>query len=97
VQRKVQRKKLDPREIETHLKDLNEWKVVNEKLSKRFKFENFSSALEFVNRAGAIADKIDHHPDITFGWGYAEFYITTHDAGGITEFDFALAKAIDSL
>jgi len=93
----VQRKKLDPREIETHLKDLNEWKVVNEKLSKRFKFENFSSALEFVNRAGAIADKIDHHPDITFGWGYAEFYITTHDAGGITEFDFALAKAIDSL
>lgn len=97
MQRKVQRKKLDPREIETHLKDLNEWKVVNEKLSKRFKFENFSSALEFVNRAGAIADKIDHHPDITFGWGYAEFYITTHDAGGITEFDFALAKAIDSL
>ncbi len=93
----MQRKKLDPREIETHLKDLNEWKVVNEKLSKRFKFENFSSALEFVNRAGAIADKIDHHPDITFGWGYAEFYITTHDAGGITEFDFALAKAIDSL
>jgi 4a-hydroxytetrahydrobiopterin dehydratase len=93
----VARQKLEAAEMEKRLAELNGWRIAEEKLTKRFKFDNFSSALEFVNRAGAIADKMDHHPDITFGWGYAEFFITTHDAGGITERDFALAKAIDGI
>lgn len=66
-------------------------------LKKRFNFENFAESLDFVNKAGAIAERLDHHPDITFGWGYAEFSITTHDTGGLTELDFALAKEIEDL
>jgi len=91
------RKKLNAQEIEENLKDLEGWEASGEKLKKRFEFENFAESLEFVNKAGAIAEKRDHHPDIRFGWGYAEFFITTHDAGGLTHNDFELAKEIDAL
>lgn len=76
---------------------LSDWTVANDKLSKKFEFKNFAESLDFVNRVGEISERRDHHPDILFGWGYAEFFITTHDAGGITARDFALAKEIDKL
>ena len=62
-----------------------------------FNFKNFAESLAFVNKVGEIAESQDHHPDITFGWGYAEFQITTHDAGGLTRKDFALAKKIEAI
>ncbi len=89
--------KLTAAEIEKGMADLSDWTVSNEKLIKRFTFKNFAASLEFINRIGVIAERLDHHPDILFGWGYVEIFITTHDAGGITQRDFALAKAIDSL
>jgi len=93
----VERKKLSAAEIEKSLSELNGWKVENKNLKKRFSFSNFSEALAFVNQVGEIAEQQDHHPDITFGWGYAEFSITTHDTGGITVFDFALAEKIERI
>jgi 4a-hydroxytetrahydrobiopterin dehydratase len=93
----VEREKLNAEKILEKLADLNYWKVVNNKLLKRFTFVNFAESLAFVNKIGEIAETNDHHPDITFGWGYAEVFITTHDAGGITSKDFALAKEIDGL
>ena len=93
----MKRKKLSAEEIETNLAGLNDWTVSSDKLSKKFEFANFAESLSFVNRVGELADARDHHPDILFGWGYAEFFITTHDAGGITARDFDLAMAIDSL
>lgn len=91
------RKKLDETEIKEKLNDLDGWKTEDVNLIKRYQFENFAEALEFVNQAGEIAERRDHHPDITFGWGYAEFFITTHDTGGLTENDFALADEIEQL
>lgn len=91
------RKKLDETQINENLKLLNNWKIEGSELRKRFEFANFAEALEFVNKAGAIAERRDHHPDICFGWGYAEFSITTHDTGGLTENDFALAQDIDGI
>ena len=91
------RKKLSAAEIETALKGLREWKTEGVNLKKRFIFADFAAALNFVNRVGAISDERDHHPDITFGWGYAEFAITTHDTGGLTQNDFDLAAAIENL
>lgn len=93
----MERKKLSAAEIETHLSGLNDWMVSRDKLSKKFEFANFAESLAFVNRVGEIAEKSDHHPDVLFGWGYAEFFITTHDAGGITERDFDLARRIDEI
>ncbi len=89
------RKKLSETEIEAALKDLYEWKTEGVNLKKRFEFADFAEALDFVNRVGAIAERRDHHPDISFGWGYAEFAITTHDTGGLTQNDFDLAKEIE--
>ena len=91
------RKKLSGQEIEIALADLDGWKTENDNLKKRFSFTNFAESLAFVNRVGAIAEAADHHPDICFGWGYAEFSITTHDTGGLTQNDFDLATAIENL
>lgn len=93
----MKRKKLSAEEIENSLTYLNDWKVENDNLKKRFSFPNFADALAFINRVGEIAERMDHHPDICFGWGFAEFAITTHDAGGLTQNDFELAKEIDAL
>lgn len=91
----MERKKFTAEEILNKLSELNYWKVVDNKLLKQFKFADFAQSLAFVNRIGEIAETHDHHPDITFGWGYADVYVTTHDAGGITIRDFAVAKEID--
>ncbi len=91
------RKKLSEEEIETALADLSGWTTEKKNLKKRFEFNNFAESLDFVNRVGAIAEQRDHHPDVCFGWGYAEFSITTHDTGGLTQNDFDLAKEIEEI
>ena len=93
----MERTKLNAEEILAQLSQLDYWKVIDNKLLKRFKFPNFAESLAFVNKISEIAETHDHHPDITFGWGYAEIYLTTHDAGGITIQDIAVAKEIDAL
>jgi 4a-hydroxytetrahydrobiopterin dehydratase len=93
----VERRKLNESEILKQLEVVNGWKSAENKLHKRFEFNNFVESLAFVNRVGEIAEKHDHHPDITFGWGNAEIFITTHDRGGITEIDFVVAGEIDSI
>ncbi len=93
----MERRKLSDDEIASRLSELNGWRAENEKLTRRFEFPNFAEALNFVNLAGDIAERHDHHPDVSFGWGYAEFSLTTHDRGGLTDFDFAVAKEIDGI
>ena len=87
----MQRKILGESELSEALATLQGWSTVGKLLKKRVEFNNFAAALEFVNRVGELAESADHHPDITFGWGYAEIALTTHDRGGITDVDVALA------
>lgn len=89
------RQKLSDEEIEKELSDLPDWQVSDTKLHRKYKFANFAESLDFVNKIGVVAEKLDHHPDILFGWGYAEVFITTHDAGGITHKDFELARSVE--
>jgi 4a-hydroxytetrahydrobiopterin dehydratase len=93
----VERKKMTPAEIEGKVGSTDNWQVKSDTLFKRFEFANFADSLAFVNKVGAIAESADHHPDITFGWGYAELRTTTHDRGGVTDVDFALVDKIDGL
>ena len=86
---------LDENELAEALTRLNGWSVDGKCIKRRWKFESFAESLAFINRVGALAEAADHHPDITFGWGYAEILLTTHDRGGITEVDVALAAKID--
>ena len=72
------------------------WSVVdNHHLTKEFEFKDFTDALSFVNRAGAIAEEQGHHPDIHLAWGKARVLIWTHKIDGLTESDFILAAKID--
>ncbi len=66
-------------------------------LEKNFIFKNFISSQNFVNNVGEIAEEEGHHPDISFGWGYAKIIITTHAIEGLSENDFILAAKIDQI
>ena len=84
-------------EIEKLAGQLREWEVVEEHhLQKHYTFLNFREALTFVNRVGSIAEEEGHHPDISFGWGYAHLKIWTHAIDGLSESDFILAARIDA-
>jgi len=75
-----------------------DWKVVDQHhIARTFKFPDFAQALDFVNRVGAVAERLGHHPDIHLTWGRVDVESWTHDAGGITEKDFQLAKEIDRI
>lgn len=93
----MERKILDAEELAEALESLGRWRAENNSLKRRWEFENFAAALAFVNSVGELAEAADHHPDITFGWGYAEIALTTHDRGGITDVDTALAAKINKL
>ena len=84
-------------EIDTALASHGAWTVNEEALFRRFEFSNFAESLAFVNKVGEIAEAADHHPDISFGWGYVELRTTTHDRDGITDVDFALIEKIDGM
>jgi len=92
-----ERRLLGAEEIENSLNELNGWRVEDKFLRRHFDFKNFAEALEFINKVGAIAERADHHPDITFGWGYADIELTTHDTGGLTHNDFDVAGEIDGI
>ena len=84
-------------ELDEQISQLPGWNVDGKSLKRRVEFANFAEALDFVNRVGVIAEDADHHPDIFFGWGYAEISLTTHDRGGITDLDFEIAAKINGL
>lgn len=74
------------------------WEVVDEHhITKSFTFPDFKQALEFVNRAGEIAEQQGHHPDIFLTWGKVGITIWTHKIDGLTESDFILAAKIDHI
>ena len=87
-------------EIHTYQKKVDGWDVIkNNKgiflLEKKFKFKNFLESQNFVNLVGKISEEEGHHPDLSFGWGYAKVTITTHAIEGLSENDFILAAKID--
>lgn len=66
-------------------------------IERRFTFSDFSEAFAFLTRVAMHAEKVDHHPEFTSVWNKVDFRLTSHDAGGVTDRDLALAKAIDRL
>ncbi len=91
----------DTSEIHKYQKKVDGWNISkNEKnvyfLEKKFIFKNFLESQNFVNEVGKISEEEGHHPDIIFGWGYAQINITTHAINGLSENDFILAAKIDN-
>tara|TARA_X000001036_G_scaffold373328_1_gene361186 strand:+ start:62 stop:397 length:336 start_codon:yes stop_codon:yes gene_type:complete len=92
----------DITEIHKYLKKVDDWDVKSDEkenfyLIKNFSFENFEQSQVFVNKVGKIAEEENHHPDISFGWGYCKVKIFTHAIKGLAESDFILAAKIDNI
>ena len=92
----------DISEIHKYQKKVDGWDIVQDDkknyiLEKNFKFKNFLESQNFVNKVGEVSEKEGHHPDISFGWGYAKINITTHAINGLSENDFILAAKIDKI
>ena len=66
-------------------------------LEKKFVFKDFINSQIFIIKVGEISEQENHHPDISFGWGYAKILITTHAIEGLSENDFILAAKIDQI
>tara|TARA_B110000438_G_C15391419_1_gene469242 strand:+ start:70 stop:414 length:345 start_codon:yes stop_codon:yes gene_type:complete len=92
----------DISEIHKYQKKVDGWDLKKDEkkiyyLEKKFTFKNFITSLNFINKISEISEQEGHHPDISFGWGYAEIKITTHAIEGLSENDFILAAKIDKI
>ncbi len=81
-------------EIETQLRRLAGWQRRGREITRSFAFADFKGSIAFVNRVAGLADAMDHHPDIDIRYSKVTLTLTTHDAGGLTARDFALAEQI---
>ncbi len=79
--------------------DLPQWQMVRgrDAMSRQFTFKNFSAAWGFMARVALLAEQQDHHPEWSNVWNKVEIVLTSHDAGGLSAKDVALAQAIDAL
>jgi 4a-hydroxytetrahydrobiopterin dehydratase len=89
--------KLTAVEIKTALATVPEWKPQGDTISRTYSFKDFPAAIKFVNAVAGLAEQAWHHPDIDIRWNRVALTLTTHDAGGLTEKDFDLARKFDAL
>tara|TARA_Y100000816_G_scaffold271125_1_gene235411 strand:- start:2263 stop:2607 length:345 start_codon:yes stop_codon:yes gene_type:complete len=92
----------DISEIHKYQKKIDGWEVIKDNknnyfIEKNFIFKNFVESQSFVNKVGEISENEGHHPDISYGWGYAKINISTHAIEGLSENDFILAAKIDKI
>lgn len=76
---------------------LTQWRLLAGRLRARFVFEGFAPGAAFTQRIADAADKANHHPDLTVAYGRVDVSLVTHDAGGVTERDVALAREISAI
>lgn len=88
---------LSPAAIEERLEALPDWTLDQQKLYRKFVFEDFNSAFGFMTRVALVAEAMNHHPEWSNVWNRVEIHLTTHDAGGLSDLDFQLAARIDDL
>jgi 4a-hydroxytetrahydrobiopterin dehydratase len=88
--------RLDADRITAALADLPGWDLDRGRLHRRFEFADFPAAFGFMASCALVAEAADHHPEWTNVYRRVEVWLTTHDAGGITEKDLALARAMDA-
>ena len=87
--------RLSLEEIQRALQGLQGWEFGENAITKEFTLKGFGSAMALVNRVAAAVEKANHQPDIVINYNRVTFTCSTHDAGGVTEKDIALAKQIE--
>lgn len=90
--------RLQPDQIASELGTVRGWTAENGVLSKAFAFESYAHGVLFANAVAHAAEALNHHPDLHIGYKTVTVRMTTHDAGGgLTAYDFELARRIDAL
>ena len=89
--------KLTVKQIKAALPAVKDWKKQGASITRTYQFKDFVAAMKFVNKVAKLAEKAQHHPDIDIRWNKVTLTLSTHDAGGLTEKDFSLAKQFDRL
>jgi 4a-hydroxytetrahydrobiopterin dehydratase len=89
--------KFDEAKIFLALASVPNWQKSGDVISRTFEFKDFPAAIKFVEAVAQLAEEAWHHPDIDIRWNKVTLALMTHDAGGLTEKDFSLAKKIDAL
>ena len=84
-------------EIERALSELDGWSQSGDQITRTFALSSFPAALVFVSAAGHLAERADHHPDISIRYKKVTLTLSTHSAGGLTQKDFALAGEINAI
>ena len=89
--------KLSAEQCDEYLTSLVGWELVGkrEAIRKRFQFRDFSRAFGWMARVALMAEKLDHHPEWNNVYGRVDVVLSTHDAGGLTDLDFRLARFMD--
>jgi 4a-hydroxytetrahydrobiopterin dehydratase len=90
---------LAPKEVEEFRAQVPDWEVRDDarRIERTFRFRNFAEALALVQRVGELAEAEGHHPDISFGWGYATVSLQTKKIKGLHENDFIMAAKVDAI
>jgi len=88
---------LDDTAIARALDTLEGWTLDEGKLLREFRFASFGEAFGFMSRAALVAEKLDHHPEWFNVYSTVRVHLTTHDAGGLTELDLELARAMNAI
>ena len=91
------RTKLSESELSAALTELAGWSVVNGKLHKDYRFPDFVHAFGFMATSAIAIEAMNHHPEWFNVWNQVRVDLTTHDAGGITQYDVELARKLDSI
>lgn len=92
------RAKLTETEIAAKLAELSGWKITDEGLlQKTFRCKRFLDGIDFVNKVAAVAEEMDHHPDMFIRFGLVTISLMTHSAQGLTALDFEQAARLDAL
>lgn len=88
---------LDKGTIQQQIENLDGWELENNSITRTFEFQDFVTAMEFVNKLVGPAESMQHHPDIEISYNTVHLSLTTHSEGGVTENDFKLAGKINDL
>ncbi len=83
--------------INDKIQELKGWELQGRKIVKLYEFPSFMPAIDFVNRIAPLAEKADHHPDISINYRRVTLSLSTHSEGGLTLKDFDLAQKIDAI
>ena len=88
---------LTPEMVQESLRSLPRWKLEGKEIVRRYEFRDFAAAMVFVNQVAEQAEKAGHHPDIDIRYNKVRLALVSHDKGGLTKRDMAMAETIDSV